>query len=91
MIKQKRTNRRPSPSQVRFHTWFTVCLALISLALIFFVPNISLFVALIFLILYVAGNGLIHVQNKTFTRDIIIEYALVAAVVLIVVVGAAFE
>ncbi len=82
--------KAPRPSQIRFHTWFTIVLALVSLGIIFFVPDISLFVALIFLILYVAGNGLIHVKNKTFTRDILIEYGLVAAVVLIVVFGAAF-
>lgn len=73
---------------LKFHAWFTLILASICLIVVAFVPSISLFVALAFFVLYVAGNTALHLRHKTFSRDILIEYALVSIVALIVLVGA---
>ena len=81
-MKQKHT------TSLKFHTWFTLILAIASIVIILVIPDIGLFVALVFLALYVAGNGLLHAGHGTLTRDILIEYGLVAVVVLIVLVGA---
>lgn len=72
----------------RFHAWYTLGLSLASIVVIVLAPSVSLFIALGFLLLYVAGNGLIHVRSKTLSRDIIFEYALVALVALFVLLGA---
>lgn len=71
-----------------FHLWFTFGLAIISSGVIVLVPSASLFIVLAFLFVYVAGNGLIHARAQTLTRDILIEYGLVALVALVVLIGA---
>lgn len=72
----------------KLHTWYTVILGVISLIILLIAPNISLFVVLGMLLLYVGGNGIIHVRSKTISRDALLEYGLVALVAFFVLIGA---
>jgi len=72
----------------KLHTIYTIVLGVISLAIIIIAPNISLFVVLGMLLLYVGGNGIIHARAKTISRDALLEYGLVALVAFFVLVGA---
>ncbi len=80
--------RKTQIQRLPFHTWFTIGLAALSLIIMMLVPSATLLVVLAFLLFYVGGNGLIHARAKTLTRDILIEYVLVAVVALVVLVGA---
>jgi len=48
----------------------------------------TLSLALLFLVLYIAGNGMIHNRNNTLSKDAIIEYILVSLVVLVIIIEA---
>ncbi|GEM_PF-756479 len=82
------TKKRRLKRQQVFHFWFTCSLAVLSIGIIVLVPSASLLIVLAFLLAYVAGNGLIHARAQTLTRDILIEYGLVAVVALVVLIGA---
>ena len=73
---------------LKFHTVYTLILAALFLTTIIIFPDVTLFLAALFLILYVAGNGIIHARKNQLTRDSIIEYGIVAVVALVVLLGA---
>lgn len=71
--------------------WYTIALGVISLLILWLKPSIALFAVLGMLLFYIAGNGIIHVRSKNVSKDIIIEYSLVALVVFFVLVGAVLQ
>lgn len=73
---------------LKFHTIYTLILAGALLATLFFFPDVSLFATILFLIAYVAGNGIIHARKNEFSRDSLVEYLIVALVGAVVVIGA---
>lgn len=73
---------------LKFHTIYTIVLSLVFAGIIVFVPDITLFAAVFFLILYVAGNGIIHSRNNELRHDSLIEYIIVSLVALVVLFGA---
>ena len=86
MIKQK---AKPAHHKKwRLHTWYTIILGVVSLIVLIIAPNISLFVVLGMLLLYVGGNGIIHARAKTISKDALLEYGLVALVAFFVLIGA---
>lgn len=71
----------------KHHTLFTIGLALVAVAGIILLPQAALFIGLGFLVLYIAGNGLIHYKKGTGHRDAYIEYAILALVGAVIVLG----
>jgi len=71
---------------LKFHTIYSIGLAFIFVIMMLVFKSFALGIALVFLLLYVAGNGIIHVKNNKLTRDTIIEYALVSLVVLVILI-----
>jgi len=74
-------------SKLKFHTIFSVVIAVMFLIILLVVRDISLGIAMLFLGVYIAGNGIIHVRHTELTRDVIIEYALVGGIALVLVVS----
>lgn len=87
MIKKKKTPSRIKPG-IKPHGIFTLALAAVLILAIALVPEYSLFAASGFLVLYVSGNGIIHYKRGQLSRDTLIEYCLVAAAALVVLIGA---
>ena len=73
---------------LKFHTIYSIILAVLLIAILFFAPDISLFAVIVFMILYVGGNGIIHSRTNELSRDALIEYIIIATIVLVVAIGA---
>jgi len=73
---------------LKFHAIYSFILATIFLAVIVFTPDISLGIAMVFLVLYIAGNGLIHARNNKLERDTLMEYIIVSIIVFVIIIGA---
>lgn len=71
---------------LKFHTIYSAILAAIFVVLMLVFRDFALGIALLFLLLYVSGNGIMHVKNNKLTRDTIIEYVLVSLVVLVILI-----
>ena len=79
--------RRQHRSTLKFHTIYSATLATIFIIAMFLLREIALGLAMLFLLMYVAGNGIIHSRSNKLTRDTLIEYILVALVVLVLLLG----
>jgi uncharacterized membrane protein len=77
-------------SSLKFHTTYSVVLALVFVIIVIFVRDIALIAAMVFLFLYVAGNGIIHSKKNELTRDTILEYIIISIIVLVVIIGSIF-
>jgi hypothetical protein len=75
---------------MKFHSFYSLLLAFICIGVIIIFPSISLAIASAFLVLYVAGNGVIHAKNGTLNRDSVLEYVLLSIVAIVLIVGAVF-
>lgn len=74
--------------KLKFHTLFSVLLVIIFLTVLFFVRDVSLAIIMLFLAIYIAGNGIIHSKYNELKRDTVVEYLIVSGIVIIVVIGA---
>ena len=74
---------------LKFHTLYTIGLSVLFLGIILLAPEITLFAAVVFLLLYVGGNGIIHSRNNELSRDSLVEYIIVSLVALVVLLGVA--
>lgn len=77
-------------AKLKLHAIFSVIIAVILLGVLVFAPNISFGAAIVLLLAYVAGNGIIHTRHNILSRDTILEYILVSVVVLTVLAGVFF-
>jgi hypothetical protein len=75
---------------LKFHTIYTVALTVIFLVIALLAQEIILGVAMLFLLLYVAGNGIIHGRKNELTRDTLLEYIIISAIVIVMIIGAIF-
>jgi len=73
---------------LKFHTIYSLVLASLFVIIVLFRKDMTLSLALLFLVLYIAGNGMIHNRNNTLSKDAIIEYILVSLVVLVIIIEA---
>jgi hypothetical protein len=67
-------------SKLKLHTIFTIVITIIFLVVLAFVRDISLAVAMLFLGVYIAGNGIIHIRHNELARDTIVEYILIGVI-----------
>jgi predicted permease len=72
---------------LKFHTVFTVALTVVFAFVLLITKSLSLGVAMIFLALYVAGNGIIHVRRNELARDTIVEYILIGVIAALLLVS----
>ncbi len=79
--------RQQHRATLKFHTIYSAILAIVFIVAMFLLREIALGLAMLFLLMYVAGNGIIHSRNNKLTRDTFIEYVLVALVVLVLLLG----
>ncbi|TAL14137.1 hypothetical protein EPN95_03985 [Patescibacteria group bacterium] len=77
-------------ASLKFHTLYSIILAAIFVLVVIFVRNIVFAAAAGFLLLYIIGNGIIHTKKNELTRDTLLEYILISAIVLVVIVGLIF-
>lgn len=80
--------RKQQHRSLKLHTLFSIILAIVFVVVIAIVPEYSLFGAAGFLVMYVAGNGIIHYKKNRLSRDTLIEYVLVSLAALVVLIGA---
>ena len=73
---------------LKFHTIYSITLAIVFLIILLFVRDIALGVAMILLVIYVVGNGIIHTKKSELKRDTLLEYIIVAVIALIIIAGA---
>lgn len=73
---------------MKFHTIFSITLAVILLVVIILRPSWLLVACCLLLIAYVTGNGVIHAKKSQLTRDGLLEYVLVALIALAIIAGA---
>jgi len=71
---------------LKFNTIYSFILAIIFLIIIITTPDILLGVTMVFLILYVAGNGLIHARHNKLDRDTLVEYIVISVIALFVLI-----
>lgn len=74
-------------ASLKFHTLYSIVLSVIFLVVLLIVRDVSLGVAMFFLVLYVVGNGIIHARKSELKQDTILEYVLVSIIALTVIVG----
>lgn len=79
--------RQAHHSSLKFHTIYSVSLAVVFIVAMLFLRDIALGLTMLFLLLYVAGNGIIHSRHNKITRDTILEYILVSLVALVLLLG----
>lgn len=80
--------RKQHHAKLKFHTIFSIVIAAVLVAVLIFVRDVALGVAIVLLLAYVAGNGIIHTRHSVLSRDTLAEYVLLSLVVLIVLIGA---
>jgi hypothetical protein len=83
-----RTRHHPT---LKFHTFYTLALVAVFIAVLIFIPDIILAASIVLFVLYVGGNGIIHARKNQLTRDSIIEYILVSVMVAMLVAGAVLQ
>lgn len=74
-------------ASLKFHTIYSIVISVIFLIVILLVRDITLGAAAVFLIFYVAGNGIIHSKNNELKRDTLVEYILLSIIALVIIIG----
>lgn len=77
--------------KLKFHTIFSVGISLLFLLILLINRDITLAIAMLFLAAYVIGNGLIHVRHNELSRDTILEYIIIATIVLVLLIGVLYR
>ena len=72
---------------LKFHTIYSVGLALVFLVTLLVVRDLMFGLAFALLLAYVIGNGIIHGKKNEITRDGIIEYIIVSAIAGVLLLG----
>lgn len=80
--------KKTHAASLKLHTLYSAALLVIFVAVFFIDRNLTLMATMIFFTLYVAGNSVIHARNNTLTKDILVEYIILAIVMFVVVLGA---
>ncbi|MDB5160450.1 MAG: hypothetical protein JWO99_713 [Candidatus Saccharibacteria bacterium] len=79
--------RKQHVGKLKLHTIFTIVITGLFLIVLAFVRDISLAVAMLFLAVYIAGNGIIHIRHNELARDTIIEYILIGIIATVLFVS----
>lgn len=74
-------------SSLKFHSVYSIILSIIFLIIIFLERDLTLGLTMVFVTLYVVGNGIIHTTKNELQRDTLIEYILVSIIILVMMIG----
>ena len=72
---------------LKLHTIYNISIGLILVGVIIFKPDFTLLASTVFLLLYVVGNGIIHLQNNELKRDTCLEYIILSVVVFVIIIS----
>lgn len=75
-------------NSLKLHTLYTAFISVVFLAIFVIQREITLGLAMFVLALYVVGNGLLHLRHNHLERDTLIEYILISAIALVLLIGA---
>lgn len=75
-------------SSLKFHTIYSIILSVVFLAIILVRHDLTLGLTMVFLTLYIVGNGIIHTTKSELKRDTLVEYVLVSIIIMIMTIGA---
>jgi len=79
--------RKKHHASLKLHTIYTIALALTFGMVLYFAQDVTLGISMMFLLFYIAGNGIIHARKNVLHRDTLLEYILVSAIVLALIIG----
>ena len=83
--------RKQHHVSLKWHTVFTALVSVAAVVLIFLLPDAAFIIGFGFLVLYIAGNGLIHYKKGTSHRDTWIEYGILTLLAVILLLGFLFS
>ncbi|HPF30866.1 MAG TPA: hypothetical protein PLO25_00950 [Candidatus Saccharibacteria bacterium] len=72
---------------LRIHTIYNILISVALVIVIIFVRDVSLLAVTIFLLFYVTGNGIIHTKRNRLTHDTLVEYIVLAGIVLLLLIN----
>jgi hypothetical protein len=73
---------------LKLHTIFNVIVWMLYLAVILICTDATLVVSVVFLLIYITGNGLIHSRKNQLSRDTLVEYVILSLIALIILADA---
>lgn len=79
--------RKKHHASLKLHTIYTLVLAVTFGVVLYFTQDLTLGISMVFLLFYVVGNGIIHARKNVLHRDTLLEYILVSAIVLALIIG----
>lgn len=80
--------RKLHHKSLKAHTIFNLIIWSLYLLIILINSSTALVVSIIFLLIYITGNGLIHSKKNQLSRDTLIEYIILSAIALIILANA---
>lgn len=72
---------------LKFHTIYSFILAIVFLIVALFVRDAMLMATMFLVLLYIAGNGIMHRRKNQLSRDSVVEYAMVSTIVIVMIIG----
>ena len=73
---------------LKFHSYYNITLGIIFLTIILIKSDVTLMASMVFLFMYVIGNGIIHTRSNKLEKDSCLEYIILSIVVLVVIISA---
>lgn len=80
--------RRKHHQSLKIHTIFSLIIASMLAATVILTGDIIFLAASVLLIVYISGNGIIHSKKNQLSREALIEYIIVAAIVFFILITA---
>ncbi len=73
---------------LKIHTVYNVAISVVFVVVIMLEHDTALLAATVFLLFYLAGNGMIHTSKNKLSHDTLIEYILLSVIALILLFNA---
>lgn len=80
--------RKVHHNSLKIHTVFNIIIWTLYSLILVFNSNATLIISVIFLLIYITGNGLIHSKKNQLSRDTLVEYIILSAIALVILVNA---
>ncbi len=74
-------------TSLKFHTIYSLVSSVIFLIIILLARDLTLGLTMVFVTLYIVGNGIIHTTKNELERDTLVEYILVSIIILVMMIG----
>lgn len=80
--------KRKHYRSLKIHTVYNVIISITFVVVILLEHDASLLAATVFLLFYLAGNGIIHTNKNKLDHDTLIEYILLSGIALLLLFNA---